>query len=89
MPTGEDDVTMEDHDDGQSQESLTYREIQEVHKVMRNQLEDQVSHNPTLSSTISNVLTLVAYSMGDLSPPFYLSVLGQEVGFPVKLVSSH
>jgi len=57
---GEDDVPMEDHDDGQPQEVLTSREIQEVHKVMRNQLEDQVSYYLVLSSKISNLLTLVS-----------------------------
>jgi len=40
---GEDDAPMEDHNDDQSQKPLTSREIQEVHKIRRNQLEDQVS----------------------------------------------
>jgi len=57
---GKDDVPTEDHDGGQSQEPLTSREIQEEHKIMRNQLEDQVSYNSILSSTTTNLFTLVA-----------------------------
>ena len=51
---------MEDRDEGQSEELLTSTKIQKVHKVMRNQLEDQVSYYSILSSSISNFLTLVA-----------------------------
>ena len=57
---GEDNVPKEDHDHGQAQERPKSKEIQEVLKVMRNQLEDQVSYCPVLSSASSNFLTLVA-----------------------------
>jgi len=53
------DVRTEDHDEGQSQEPLRPTEVQEFHKVMRNQLKDQVSCNLILSNTISNLLNLV------------------------------
>jgi len=51
---------MEDHDDGQFREMLTSREIQEVHKIVRNQLENQVGYCPILSNTISKFLTLTS-----------------------------
>jgi len=54
------DVPMKDHYDGQFQELPTSKEIQVLHKVMRNQLEDQLSYCSVLSSTISHFLTLVA-----------------------------
>jgi len=62
---------MEDHDDGQSQELPKSKEIQEVLKFMRNQLGDQVSYSPSLTSVSSNFLTLVAQLMSDLSPLFF------------------
>jgi len=57
---GEDDVPMKNHDDGQSQELPKSKEIQEVLKVMRNQLEDQVSYWPIISSVIDKILALVS-----------------------------
>jgi len=51
---------MENHDDGQAQELPKSKEIQKILKIMRNQLEDQVSYCLVLSSTSGNFLTLVA-----------------------------
>jgi len=78
---GQDDVLMEDNDDGQAQEPPKSKEIQEVLKVIRNQLEDSVSYCPVLSSTSSMFLTLVSQLIGDLSPSFYLCLLFQEVSY--------
>jgi len=51
---------MEDQDDGQAQELPKSKEIQEVLKVMRNQLEDQVSYYTIPPNASSNFLTLIA-----------------------------
>jgi len=66
---------MDDHDDGQSQELLKSKEIQEALKVMRHRLEGQVSYCRVLSSISSKFIIVVASSMGDLSPSFFLSIL--------------
>jgi len=56
----ENDVPIEDHDDCQSEELPKSKEIQDVLKVMRNELEDKVSYCLVISSIISNFLALVA-----------------------------
>ena len=53
-------VPMEDHDDGQNQELPKSKEVQEVLKVMGNQLEDQVTYCLDLSSASSKFLSLVS-----------------------------
>ena len=53
---GEDDVPMKDH----AQEMPKTNEIQEVLKILRDQLEDQMSFFLGRSSTCSNILILVA-----------------------------
>jgi len=57
---GEDDVPLDDHDNDQAQGLPKSKEIQGVLKVMRNQLEGQVTYCSVLSSASSNFLTFVA-----------------------------
>ena len=59
LQQGEDNAPMEDHDEDQSQEIPKSKDVQEVLKIVRNQLEDQGSYFPVLSTNTS-LLTLVA-----------------------------
>jgi len=51
---------MEAHDEGQSQEMPKLKEVQEVLKIMRNQLEDQGSYFSVIPSKRLTFLTLVS-----------------------------
>ena len=60
LQQGEDDAPMEAHDEGQSQEMPKLKEVQEVLKIMRNQLKDQGSYFSVIPSKRLTFLTLVS-----------------------------
>jgi len=71
----ENDAHIGGHDEGHIHVLRKSKYVQEILKVMINQLEDQVSYCMVLPSAISNFLTLLTSSTGALGLLFFPGLL--------------